>query len=69
MPLEIPSDGWPDPMTGTALSWLPHCLEGTWCQSTTLASTSTDRSRFHLAISTQAILARSLTARPPRKKT
>lgn len=28
-PLEIPSAGWPGPMTGTSVSWHPNCLEGT----------------------------------------
>jgi hypothetical protein len=26
--LEIPNAGWPDPMTGTSVSWSPLCLEG-----------------------------------------
>lgn len=27
-PLEIPSSGWPNPMTGTSVTWSPNCLEG-----------------------------------------
>lgn len=27
-PLEIPSDGWPGPNTGTSVSWAPNCLTG-----------------------------------------
>jgi hypothetical protein len=27
-PLEIPSNGWPGPFSGTAVSWAPFCLEG-----------------------------------------
>jgi hypothetical protein len=27
--LEIPSAGWPDPYTGTSISWAPNCLHGT----------------------------------------
>jgi hypothetical protein len=28
-PLEIPCDGWPEPMSGTRVSWRPECLDGT----------------------------------------
>jgi hypothetical protein len=27
-PLEVPSDGWPGPNSGTAVSWAPNCLTG-----------------------------------------
>jgi hypothetical protein len=27
-PQEIPSDGWPGPVSGTAVAWIPGCLEG-----------------------------------------
>lgn len=27
-PLEISSDGWPGPLTGTSVSWAPNCLTG-----------------------------------------
>lgn len=28
VPLEIPSDTWPGPFSGTAVSWAPECLQG-----------------------------------------
>jgi hypothetical protein len=31
-PLEIPSQSWPGPFSGTAVSWAPECLEGTLVQ-------------------------------------
>jgi hypothetical protein len=27
-PLELPSDGWPGPNTGTSVTWAPNCLAG-----------------------------------------
>jgi hypothetical protein len=27
-PLEISSDGWPGPLSGTSVTWAPNCLEG-----------------------------------------